>query len=405
MTILFFLISPLIFRDFSPGTQNYTAYVIFFLFLILVFFQFLISPRLKKISNISLIDLIPLVFIIIWVYGFILGMFLGNDPIYVVRNFAGMVIYVFYYVMMWQNISRIKLLWIIIFSGCIYIIFAFFAMGEFLQMHGNLISIYGFNRVYFNVGTIVIFPLLLTSIVILVYKKKDIFVSFRLSGFSKIVFSKAFAFILFILAFYSSILLPFSKGNILAFNFFIITYCSIIIISKKTSIFSKALTFTSIIIVYTVIINNQLINSFFFNIFYDNSPGNVERYEQIPILIKDFKFMGNGLGAIIEGYSRSEGWKYGFETTYLNLIHKFGIFSILLFIGYTLSIIIPIKRIMKKQELIISSVSLGLMGFVFPAIGNPMLYAPVACILHCSSLYFMRSSHSAVGRKIKRVNP
>jgi len=400
--ILFVMVSPLIFQDYNSGTQNYPIYLAFLLFLMLLIMYFLLNPRFNKPKIKSIVDLIPLSILFIWLYGVINGILSGNNPNFIIRNFAGMVMYVLYYIMIWQNISRKKLFMVVLFSGFIYTIIALINMSDYLKIHSNIISIYGFNRIYYNVGAIVIFPLMLVSMGAIFYKKKNIFIDYNPSILFKIILSKIIASSLFVLTFISSVLLPFSKGNILAFNFFIL-FLFMIYIFSRTPIFTKGLTLFIISLCSMIIIYNPLINDFLFNLFDLDSSGNYERYEQIVFLQKNLTFMGGGLGATINGYTRSPGTDYGFETTYLNLIHKFGIFSIILYIGYIISMYIPLRRIIKKQELIISSASLGMMGFVFPAIGNPMLYAPVAVILHCSALYILRTTNPNIDNTIYHV--
>jgi len=236
------------------------------------------------------------------------------------------------------------------------------------------------------------FPLLLLSIIALFYKKKEILKGFKPSLILNIIFSKTMATILFLLVLNGAIILPYSKGNILAFNFFIIINWFIILYSNKSSIINKIFIIIMLSSISYYVLNNLSINYFFFSLFSDTHLGNIKRYEQIPMILNDSNILGNGLGATIKGYSANDTWSYGFETTYLNLVHKFGILSTILFLGYIATIYIPIIRLINKRELLISSASLGMMGFIFPAIGNPILYSPVACILHCSSLYLMQTA-------------
>ena len=81
---------------------------------------------------------------------------------------------------------------------------------------------------------------------------------------------------------------------------------------------------------------------------------------------------------------------YGFEISYLNLIHKFGFFSIFLFIGYAICIVLPINRIFKNVNKNVNYLVIGLMSFLFPALGNPMLFSASSCMMHCIAMYFLR---------------
>ena len=120
-------------------------------------------------------------------------------------------------------------------------------------------------------------------------------------------------------------------------------------------------------------------------IFGAQSLGNAERYAQAQELLDDVVPFGHGLGApITSGYSRSVTYPYGFELSFLNVIHKFGVFSLfyfafLLYSGY---------RILTSQKPILErSAALGLLGYTFPAIGNPVLFAVQAVFIHMLALH------------------
>ena len=132
-------------------------------------------------------------------------------------------------------------------------------------------------------------------------------------------------------------------------------------------------------------------------IFGPQSLGNVERYAQASQLLADVVPLGHGLGApITSGYSRSVLYPYGFELSFLNVVHKFGVFSLiyfgfLLYSGY---------RILRSEKPIIErSAAMGLLGYTFPAIGNPVLFAVQAVFLH------MFAVHAATRLSEPRLEP
>src|SRR5690606_3660100 len=76
----------------------------------LLFAGFLGSFYLKKIISflsgypvsisLKVHDWIPILFLFVWAYGVIMGLINGNDIGYIVRNFAGMVFYLAYYIIL-----------------------------------------------------------------------------------------------------------------------------------------------------------------------------------------------------------------------------------------------------------------------------------------------------------------
>ena len=53
-----------------------------------------------------------------------------------------------------------------------------------------------------------------------------------------------------------------------------------------------------------------------------------------------------------------------------------------------------IYLVIKNEKLLENSLAFGMMGFLFPSIGNPMLFSPVSCLLHCTSNYLIRNKRS-----------
>jgi membrane-associated HD superfamily phosphohydrolase len=172
---------------------------------------------------------------------------------------------------------------------------------------------------------------------------------------------------------------------------FIIPFC---LFSKSVyngKVNKKVFSFILVIVILLI----SLIFLGYFNIFAaisdKNDKANIARYEQLYLLIKDLTIYGRGLGAIIPGYSRNLDKPYGFELSYLSLIHKFGILSILVIILYLKTISKAMKNIFNGVEVKYSVISIGAMGFLLPSIGNPLLFAPQAVTLHCLALYLLNN--------------
>jgi hypothetical protein len=124
--------------------------------------------------------------------------------------------------------------------------------------------------------------------------------------------------------------------------------------------------------------------------FDNNDTANILRYEQLFYLLNDLTIFGKGLGAVIPEYSRNLEKPYGFELSYLNLIHKFGVFSLVLIILYCVTLIKAFKNIVKGYNVKYAVIAIGAMCYLLPSIGNPLLFAPQAVVLNCLALYIIR---------------
>ena len=102
-----------------------------------------------------------------------------------------------------------------------------------------------------------------------------------------------------------------------------------------------------------LLIPDSLILQLLYTFSSEESSNNI-RTEQASFLIREFSLFGSGLGSSLEsGYSR-DSTGYGFELTYLNIIHKLGVFSMALFLYYLSTIILIVYRILHRKYLISS---------------------------------------------------
>jgi hypothetical protein len=134
-------------------------------------------------------------------------------------------------------------------------------------------------------------------------------------------------------------------------------------------------------------------------IFAAESLGNMERYAQARELLRDVVPFGHGLGApITTGFSRSVIYPYGFELSFLNVIHKLGVFSLLYF---AFLVYCGFRIVTSSTPIVERAAALGLLGYTFPSIGNPVLFAVQAVFLHMIAVHGTTRSHGsrcAIGR-------
>ena len=129
-------------------------------------------------------------------------------------------------------------------------------------------------------------------------------------------------------------------------------------------------------------------------IFDETALGNQIRYEQFRQLVSDWRFFGRGLGApISSGYARPGEFKYGFELSYINLIHKLGVVALAYF-GFILYSIYKVAfSSISPQE---KYVAFSCLCYLVPSLGNPILFAAQLVLLHVLALHVAtRYAHGA----------
>jgi len=117
-------------------------------------------------------------------------------------------------------------------------------------------------------------------------------------------------------------------------------------------------------------------------------------------LRSDFNLFGHGLGAgLSTGYSRDD-LGYGFELTFHNVVHKFGIFAIFPFLILIVPIVFSAIGILRGRNVILNIAAFSLMLYVIPGYGNPLIYAPLNVLLNCLALYFVAHPSHVNLRKV-----
>ncbi|MBK69670.1 MAG: hypothetical protein CMF54_07770 [Legionellales bacterium] len=374
--------------------QSIPSYFAFIIFITLFILRLLVKPILIRKSEFQKIDLLPLIFLLIWFYGFTIGVIKGNNIEFIIRNFAGMVLYTSYFIFIVQKPKINRIIKYLIIISIFYTFDSFYSFYNSFSGGSLIFSFLGSTRYYFSIGTLLIFPLISYLLTKILFPHKNLNISMKSKLFNSFINSKVSSLFLLLLCILAGVVFPFSKGNLLAFIFILLSLLFSQIVAKNVSSINKLFFSTLSLISGLLIILYLINNSISMNLFSQSQEGNKTRYEQINLLSSDINFMGHGLGAEIKGYARDQKNKYGFETTYLNLIHKFGFMSLPLFICYLISLLIPLQNIIKNEKLLENSLAFGMMGFLFPSIGNPMLFSPVSCLLHCTSNYLIRNKKS-----------
>ncbi|MEP6593020.1 MAG: hypothetical protein ABJC51_04975, partial [Acidobacteriota bacterium] len=115
------------------------------------------------------------------------------------------------------------------------------------------------------------------------------------------------------------------------------------------------------------------------------------RREMNRAFLQDMHPLGKGLGAPLKGNLRDPDG-YGFEQNYLNLAHKFGLFSLVIFAAYMVTIARIALGFSGFRTRHFSYASAAFLAGLIMGLGNPTLMSPVMVALHCMVMYWLRPS-------------
>ena len=145
----------LILLSLSTSFDSSIYYIFFGIIVILFFLYTLIRHKIQKFET---IDLIASSFILIWAYGFILGLIKGNNISYVISNFAGMICYFSYFVFVGYKIDIQILTKIILLSG---FLLCFLAIASMMSIfYGNPLPFVDTNISFSSTGQFRIYLIL-----------------------------------------------------------------------------------------------------------------------------------------------------------------------------------------------------------------------------------------------------
>ena len=410
------------------ATNNTASYVAFLLLILLFLVRLLKENPVKTISNFKfqIHDAIPLCLLLIWFYGFMQGQYLHNEN--TTRNFAGMGIYLIYYVLLIGKVNKFLLLRYVLIAAAVNAIYMY---GSFIWDKFFSQSAYGhMGFTYFDVRSYYAETLILLAVPIVLglyglfslryqstsnYRGKYILGLIFLLGiyvfaFLQISLSKAseLCYVIYFLGFlgyyWKNILNLFLKrkiqylmviGVVVAINIFPATVLLRAYLPKDMPVKPVEVApsdhVTPPMKIFTVYLEPNMLDGRIEAQVIEQAQARSIRQLQTTEIMNDLTFLGKGLGARLEsGYLRDAGG-YGFEANYLNLAHKFGVLSVLIFATY-LYVFYKIwygLNQYKTRYLALGSLSI-LVGLLM-AIGNPILMSPVMVAMHAIVLYWLRN--------------
>ena len=361
-------------------------------FILLIFFLFQLTRKnvnfLFKPIPASFLFYLPLICIVVWIYGILHAIWLGVPFATYSRNFASLIFYfVFYLVYIYTPTAR-SLFDLFKRLALAYLIISFFYI---FKNYGSVDIIafdeYGTSalRLYFSVGLLVLF-------VPIVFIAMGYATSTQLALFnSKTYWNRGiFWDFLSLVLFVGVILASGSKGFYLALLVLFIFIFILVLIKVITSLrLSSFNAFVFLLAFVAFSYNSDLVVSFVEVLVRLESDDLHPRVVQGRELIADFSLLGNGIGSSISsGYARDE-LGYGFELSYHNLVHKLGLFSFFVFVTIIYPFVISIKNIIKKECMQASVLSFSLMLYVIPAYGNPFLISPLTVTFNVIAFYLI----------------
>jgi hypothetical protein len=337
------------------------------------------------VDNRSLLDYIPLLMVVSWLYGAIVGTVSGVDLSLVFRNFFGMTIYCLYPVFAFWFRDRkqvLRFIWYCALASAtlltIFIVDSLYDInfgegGDFDRTQAfEEIGLHSFRLHYASNSFF-----LLAGLLLVIPRAREN------SGLSRISTPIAWLLIAWFLGLYLSSL---SKGFLLAL-LMLVAAC---LLTRKSGRIWIAAVAVPLGIVLLVNVDWQSWSTLLFG---DEFSGRSARSEQYEYLMSDLTLFGHGLGAALSNspYSR-DTLGYGFELTYLNLIHKFGVFSLVIFgaLAYTVLVALVLLTSRSPKRRLTGAIGLTLMLYLVVSVGNPIMFSPIGVVSHMLVVLLMK---------------
>lgn len=328
-----------------------------------------------------------------WLIGAIVGTIYGNLVGNIFRNFFGLLLYVTFPLLKMTK-PRFSAVYATILAAAIVQIcfalsntkidnfdyYAFAAAG----------SISDFRSSYSS-GFVTIFPLFYLS---LSFAASPNMLKQSKFPLKRLIANKIF----FTITAICLIFTPLSKGFISACLLYLAFAAIVAFVQGKRSGYSRATIILACAILVTPVyyyIPSDMVDLFTLS-FSGKETGNNIRIDQYDYLVAELAWFGKGLGATLaSGYSRDDNG-YGFELTYVNLVHKLGIFVIPLFLSYFVTVFQAMKNLLGKSFRESNVLALGLVGYLVVGIGNPILLSTTSVLLHCMAMYLLTHSETEI---------
>ena len=325
--------------------------------------------------------------IFMWWYGFLIGLIRGNEISFIIRNFAGLLLYSYYFLL---HISKAKMESVIRMTVAVGItICACVLIARGLYAVIGAPEVYKYYGLYWLTGKIDGNDGNFTRTSIRIASESGIYILFSIAMY-KILYCKKWLYLVLAGVVAIQLIWTRSSGYILALVFLIglfgIGMCVNIKRDKIHLILVVLCIFMGILI---VVGSNFNFVGAIMTFFSSEDEGNAIRYEQINEILRELSLIGRGLGATFETVNVEKQFPYSIEVIYLNIFHKFGVVAI----GYLIILIKTywncLMNICNNHNVYEMYICLGLMSYAVISLGNPVLFAPQNVIFHTIVIYIL----------------
>ncbi|MDG1709832.1 MAG: hypothetical protein P8H05_01450 [Schleiferiaceae bacterium] len=304
----------------------------------------------------------PALLVLGWVYGASRGTVLNNENVFV--NNAGILIYLTYFFIERNslNVGQLKKLLVNVFLASAIYYLLVLGPDTLLQVKISKLGVRQGGYTVSGIVTASILPLLFYNTIF--STRNRLLIKNKYKNYFLLM---TFLFII--------LLLVASKGVYLSILF------TLVILFFFTQ--GKTKTLISVIglfLIYLSIKWKYGIDASKFVILSNSDEGNSMRYDMLAATWDELTMLGKGWGAKFQAsvLAKRDISGYSSELSYQNLIHKIGLVALLFFAFYGWLFVWIIKLVNNKKDAIRGTglISLGMVTYLFTAIGNPTLFAP-----------------------------
>lgn len=339
-----------------------------------------------------------------WLIGVLVGLLNGVNPQHVFRNFFGLIVFGMFPLLVAMRLRPSAVIDTVLCAGFVQMAYAIVLFFSFELDPAVLLFASSISdlRAIYSLGFVVIFPVFALGVAQLLGPPNTLGPApsraQRVARHPLITLS----------AFFALVVPAMSKGFILATLVlaFVVGVFSLVY-WRRARRFPTPIVLALVLVAAGIAMLPREVMEFVLASYGGEEMGNALRSEQAGHLIADFSFLGRGLGATLpSGYARDDTG-YGFELTYLNLIHKLGAFSFFLFAIYSLTLAVALLRLWRGARPAESVFVLGCLGYLVVGAGNPLLLAPTAVVLQCLAMYVALAPYLATAglRPRRSVEP
>lgn len=351
--------------------SNEKVYVVLAIYIIL-FIPILCS---EKITIIRYPVLISGIMLLVWAYGFLIGLLRGNNVSYIIRNFAGMSAYILVVPFLNSKVSNIQ----------------FIKIVRVVSTYALFITIFTYVMLtFFHLEFLYEIPVINAFVggggkggFVQYFCRELIPITFAYNLYSALKTKKNIvrAVVIIVLVVLETMLVNDSSADALA-----IGVLAVLIVASRAKYLNRRTIFFCMIgiaflFVFIIVYGQDPLSA----IFSTEDEGNVRRITEIKYFMNHMTFMGYGLGKELGDAGAGGSFNYGTEVIYLNLFHKFGICAFLILSCYTSTCINAI-RYLKKCDEPNGVIPIALMAYLIASLSNPMLFSGASVIQHIIAL-------------------